>query len=252
MNGFIQLNRDEREIELFKQRPSAFMLLAIISIRAKRQLDHPDKRLQMGEAYIGDWENYCSSEQVYRTDKKFLIFHEKLTCRTTNRGTIARIVSTSPFNINSEEITDKLTVISQTANGQLTTNKKDKKKKIIQEMSKSSLPNAETTPPMMLSPVEIFEVAVDTRIWIVEVVKKYLDIREMIKDKNGGFSTRYGTNLKSILKRWLQLDVGRHIVETVDPLMMGPMQSYNPIRKNSWFYKRFEKHLSEMNYVKHS
>lgn len=128
-SGFIQTTRNQDETLLFSKRPTALLLLLLIAQRAKRTEDHPDKELQVGEAYIGDWETYCSGRQIYRTDVKFLEKHQKLTTRTTNRGTIARIVTTSPFNINEEKVTLKLTNSQPSANHQLTTNKKDKNEK---------------------------------------------------------------------------------------------------------------------------
>lgn len=135
----IQLTLTDDEIELFRQRPSAFLLLCVVAKRAKRNMSHPDKELQIGEAYLGDWEMYSSGRQIYRTDLKFLEKHQKLTTRITNRGTIARLVTASPFNINQQELTTDLTINQPPTNHQLTTKSSGKEvpiKTFIEEFNK--------------------------------------------------------------------------------------------------------------------
>lgn len=144
MKGFIQFNRNQEEIELFKQRPTAFLLLALICQRAKWSHHQPNKGLQPQEAYIGDWSLYCSSREIYRNDIRFLVKHQKATIKTTNKGTIVKIISTSPFNINYNEATTTLTNQPPTSHQQATTNKKDKRIKDIQTSKNSLTPCSES------------------------------------------------------------------------------------------------------------
>lgn len=116
---YIKLNVDNEYIEwMMSQRPTAWCLLCLIARRAKRSEDHPDKNLEIGEAYIGDYKSYGVTEQIYRSDKEFLKTNGQLTTRATNRGTIAKLVNTDIFDINQEKITTKI----PKTNGQLTTN----------------------------------------------------------------------------------------------------------------------------------
>jgi len=136
-NNFLITKKDVREIELFAKRPTAVLLLYQIAIRAKRTLNHPDKDLLLGEALIGDWKIYCDTERCYRTDKAFLQKHGKATFRSTNKGTIARIISTSPFDINEEKMTNDMIITRQTNDDQVTTNNNEKKEKNEKENTDS-------------------------------------------------------------------------------------------------------------------
>ena len=131
---YFKANREGTVFEyMAKKRPSAFLLLFLIAKRAKRTIDHPDKSLEIGEAYIGDYETYGVTKQIYRTDKAFLKSTGQVTYKTTNKGTIARLIKTDLFNINEEEptheLTRKLTQHQHSTNTQLTPNKNDKNDK---------------------------------------------------------------------------------------------------------------------------
>lgn len=126
--GFIKLIRFSANAEeVIRRRSSAFCLLTLIALRARRKNDTNFDDLELGEALIGDFESYGATEQVYRTDKKFLETFNFITTRTTNRGTIAKLVDTTIFDINIERTNDQpnsqLTTNQRTANDQLTTNK---------------------------------------------------------------------------------------------------------------------------------
>lgn len=114
---------------LVEKRPTAFVLLALIAKRAKRTLSHPDPNLEMGDALIGDYESYGVTERQYRTDKQYLEMYKFATFKTTNKGTVARIVKTTIFDINPELSTDETTGQRQASDRQATTNKNDKNEK---------------------------------------------------------------------------------------------------------------------------
>lgn len=119
---FIQSPRNSFEaMDILRRRPTAFALLYLIAQRAKRSEDHPNKNLEVGEAFIGDYESYGVTEQIYRDDKAFLTENGQITSKGTNRGTIAKIVSSTVFCINEKKGTDE----KKKENGQRTTNNND-------------------------------------------------------------------------------------------------------------------------------
>ncbi len=133
---FVQMIRSEIFDELVKT-PLAFVLLAIIARRAKRTDKYNRNNLQAGEALIGDYKNYGMSEQNYRTAKSQLTRAKFITVKVTNKGTIAKLINTDVFDINTgkgneqsnEPLTDELTDSQRTGNEPLTTKKEDKKEK---------------------------------------------------------------------------------------------------------------------------
>lgn len=129
--GFIQFKKGgDNFFELIKRRPTAFVLLALVARRAKWNVNNFND-LEMGEALIGDFETYGATRRTYRTDLQYLTMYHFLTIKTTNKGTIAKIVDTSIFDINARSIgrqRDK-----QEANERPLTNKEKNKKYISKE-----------------------------------------------------------------------------------------------------------------------
>lgn len=113
--GFIKFIRSRETTELLKH-PNAFTLLAVIAQRARRT-DEPNKyNLAVGEALIGDHENYGMSKQQYRTAKATLQSTHCITLRTTHRGTIAKLINTKVFDINENESNTLSNTLSNTQN----------------------------------------------------------------------------------------------------------------------------------------
>lgn len=141
---FIKFMRDSEDFDyLISKRPTAFVLLALIAKRAKRTLDHPDPYLEVGEALIGDYETYGVTEQTYRTDKTFLKKYKFLTTKSTSKGTLAKIIKTSIFDINAE---DDQRANQRNTNDPLTTNKNDNKESGTENISpKTQSPSLEET-----------------------------------------------------------------------------------------------------------
>ena len=123
--GFIKLYRSNQVLNLLEKRPSAFTLLTLIALRARRTNEVYFDELQIGEAYIGDYKSYKVSMQIYRTDKKFLEKYDLATFKTTTKGTIARLIKPVIFDINEEEITNKITINHATTSVLTTTNKNE-------------------------------------------------------------------------------------------------------------------------------
>mgnify|MGYP001597274013 CR=1 FL=1 len=143
--GFLKLMRSEQTRELQKN-PKAFTLLSIIAYRARRTNGTLNvHNLKIGEALIGDCENYGLTEQEYRTSKTNLKKWDLATFKSTTKGTIAKLTDNSIFDINSEgeeeastdkvtnkptdELTDEQRTNNGQTNGQRTTNKNGKNDK---------------------------------------------------------------------------------------------------------------------------
>ena len=98
-HGFVMFNRAPETIELLRD-PYAFALLGLIAQRARwRTLLSPDG-LEIGEAMLGDCENFGMSRAIYRNRLKKLSKWKQITTRRTNKGTIAKLISSLVFDIN--------------------------------------------------------------------------------------------------------------------------------------------------------
>jgi len=98
---FVMLVRSEKAVELFRQ-PDAFVLLSVIAYRARRTGSFNVHDLAPGEALLGDYKSYGMTERRYRTAKKKLEKWQLATFRATNKGTIAKLVDASIYDINAE------------------------------------------------------------------------------------------------------------------------------------------------------
>ena len=99
--SFIKMNRGRETLELMKDR-NAFILLAQIASRAKRTNGYTYLNLAKGEALIGDHKHIGITRGQYREATKRLIKHGFITIRTTNKGTIAKLINSDVFDINEE------------------------------------------------------------------------------------------------------------------------------------------------------
>ncbi len=96
---WIALHCGEEAETLLARHPNAFLLLCQIAMRA-RWKSCPIKKLQAGEAFIGDWKDAgLHSEMAYRCAKKVLKDCGLAAFRGTNKGTVASLVSTAIFSI---------------------------------------------------------------------------------------------------------------------------------------------------------
>lgn len=98
-SGFLKLMRGEATVELMKD-PKAFTLLSLVAYRARREGGFSLHNLQPGESLIGDFESCGLTEGEYRAAKQRLAAWGFITCRTTNRGTVARLINTAIFDAN--------------------------------------------------------------------------------------------------------------------------------------------------------
>jgi hypothetical protein len=89
------------EVQQLLRDPLAFTLLTVIALRARwRRSGFDVQGLQLGEALIGDYSSYGMSRRQYRTRLERLEKWGLITTRRTRHGTIARLVSSSIFDIN--------------------------------------------------------------------------------------------------------------------------------------------------------
>jgi len=104
--NFVKLNRNADAFwKLVQKRHSAFILLSIIAQRARRASSE-ETGLEVGEAWLGDFESYNSTRSKYRTDLKYLVDFGLITTRKHDIGTAAKLIDSTIFDINpTEEIT---------------------------------------------------------------------------------------------------------------------------------------------------
>jgi len=80
--------------------PNCFVLLAQISIRAKRTDLFNVYDLKKGEALLGDYKTVGLTRQMYRNALRKLVKWQFVTTQATNRGTVVKLIDTSVFDIN--------------------------------------------------------------------------------------------------------------------------------------------------------
>ena len=99
--GYVKLWRSDEFWQLVKDH-KAYVLASIIAVRARRTDGLNLYSLDVGDALLGDYRDYGMTEGEYREAKKRLQDAKYATFRTTNRGTIARLVFTGVFDPNLE------------------------------------------------------------------------------------------------------------------------------------------------------
>jgi hypothetical protein len=125
MKKFIQMIKSQETIELMRDR-NAFVLLAQIACRAKRTNEFSVHHLDKGEALIGDYKKIGLTRGQYREATNRLTKYGFITIRTTNKGTIAKLINSEVFDIN-EEVEQSPAQPSN--HHQTTTNNNDKNEK---------------------------------------------------------------------------------------------------------------------------
>ena len=127
---------------LINQRPTAFVLLALIVDRARKAPLTINDGIEVGEALIGDYAEYGATEQTYKTDKNYLKKFGIVTFKSTSKGTIAKLVNSSIFDISRNLSTDKSTGEQQATNEQPTTKQEVRSKKEEASQAKPMEKNA--------------------------------------------------------------------------------------------------------------
>lgn len=198
--GFIKLNRGSKTAELLKD-SSAFILLGVIALRAKRTGDFNIHKLRVGEALVGDYANYGLTEQKYRAAKTKLEHWGFASFRPTNRGTIATLLNSDIYDINAEPSNERdnepITNKQRSDNEQITTINKNKNLKNVSKLKYGD--------SVLLSDLEFYSL----------VLKLGLSkTGEMIQALNNGIGAkgyRYRSHFHAILT-WVNRDEKRQDV----------------------------------------
>jgi len=129
--GFIKLMKDSDETAELNKYPNCLSLLTLIARRAKRTNSFSASGLKMNQALIGDYKSCGLTERKYRTAKENLKKWGFVTFKATNKGTVATLLNTSVFDINTEttdeQVDSQPTNNRRTTDEQPTTNKNVKK-----------------------------------------------------------------------------------------------------------------------------
>jgi hypothetical protein len=139
--GWFKAMRGETPRELRRKNPNAYALAAVIADRARWTDGFNADGLALGEALLGDFEEYGMTRQQYRTALALLCKNNFATTRITNKGTIAKLIDTrlfDPLNLASNQQSNQQPTTAQpTANQPATTNEEGKKAKKGEERPKS-------------------------------------------------------------------------------------------------------------------
>jgi len=136
MQPFIKMLKSQKTIELMKD-PKVFMLLVQIAYRAKRTDDFNIHGLEVGEALIGDYQSIGLTRGQYRAAiKRATKYHQISTIRTTNAGTVVKLINSDIFDIN---VSTQQPTPQPSNNHPTTTNKKYKNDKNIKHTNLSKL-----------------------------------------------------------------------------------------------------------------
>ena len=125
--SFVMCKRNELLVsEILDKNTHAFVLLFFIAVRAWRGPGVSPRDCEIGEALIGDYSKMGMTEQKYRTAKKHLEKMGFITTKSTNKGTVAKLINTELFDPNfelgNEQINGQITSKQRAVNEQVTTN----------------------------------------------------------------------------------------------------------------------------------
>jgi hypothetical protein len=159
--GFIKAQRGNDGMTLARKNRAAFILLYFIAMRARWSDAYNEHDLKPGEALIGGVNDpHGLTEQEYKTAKKLLAKDGFATFRGTSRGTIATLINTRVFDINSgisnEQNNDQTTSQQPAGNEQVTTNKEGEEQKNGKKVNKNERPAACGGRPSSVGEVEAF------------------------------------------------------------------------------------------------
>ena len=154
-----------KECEELQKDIKAFALITKIAWRAARKAGTVITRdghaifLEAGEALIGDHLSCGLTQQEYRSAKNRLRNCKYAAFRTTNRGTIARLLDTRIYDINIAEPTTCGTSSQPADNEQPTTNKNAKNLKKKE--------NKQSTLPGVLATINGIELKTSFWVWLI-------------------------------------------------------------------------------------
>lgn len=97
--GWFRAMRTSDALDLIRANPLAYILAAVIAHRAQYRVGFNPYNRALGEALLGDHENYGMSARQYRTAKEQLAKWHFATFNATSRGTIGKLTNTRLFAI---------------------------------------------------------------------------------------------------------------------------------------------------------
>lgn len=139
--GWFRAMRTPEALELIQADPLAYVLAAIIAHRGRYNVGFNAHNLGLGEALLGDYRSYGMTRQQYRTAIKHLTEWHFATFKSTNKGTVGKLIDTRLFSIfrvaSNQQENQQPTNSQPTANQQLTTNEERKSDKNDERASKT-------------------------------------------------------------------------------------------------------------------
>ncbi len=158
MCRFLKFIPSDEALWLLVEKPNAFRLLTFIANTARRYNGHPDGLL-IGQCHLQHWTFYKLTEQEYRTAKRILVERQHLkiietnrtrkksTTGTTTASTLVQLCSTTVYDINYEDINDRINDRA-TTDQRLPNDKQERiRKKKKEKESHPSIPSFESDEP---------------------------------------------------------------------------------------------------------
>jgi hypothetical protein len=131
--------RSNDALELIRKNPNAYALAAVIANRARWREGFNADGLELGEALLGDHDEYGMTRQEYRTALAQLKKWQFITTRKTNKGTIARLTDIrlfDPLNLTGNQQDNQQPTTGQPpASQRATTNEEGKKAEKVEDDS---------------------------------------------------------------------------------------------------------------------
>jgi hypothetical protein len=128
---WVKVYRGKTAEELMAANPRAYLLLMQIAMRAQRTNTFNRYDLDVGEALLGDYDSLKMTRGQYRYAKQYLQKKGFATFRTTNRGTVAKLINFDVFDPNLEgddQQNDQPATVKQPAGNHPTTTTNNFKK----------------------------------------------------------------------------------------------------------------------------
>lgn len=149
-NGWFKTTRGEAPWELLTAFPMAYLLACVIAHRARWSDGFNRHGLALGEAFLGDYGAFGMTQQQYRTAKAQLEKHGFATFKSTNKGTIGKLIDTRLFstslNAGNEQNNEQPTSSQRAGNERVTTNKEGKERIEGKEITSASPAPANSAP----------------------------------------------------------------------------------------------------------
>jgi hypothetical protein len=132
--------------EIIATNANAYTLAAVIALRTQWKKEFNRYGLEVGEALIGDYEEFGMTRGQYRHALNQLVKWGFVTIKTTTKGTIARLTDSrlfDPLNIGNNQQNNQLTAIEPPSINHRTTTSKNLRSKEPEEVKEEHSGDAE-------------------------------------------------------------------------------------------------------------